>query len=363
MALRLSATTSPSQMHYYAKKLNNSAASYIELGQHNEAIKRLKQALHLIKQSSSGAADNNNNATSSKPTNEQVVCCCSNYCSLNECMVYSEENTPVDLFNNVIMDTAETTHNVSITASFSTSKQTATEDDRSDHTYIHQRPLYITPRCLVEGYNLGRFLSLLVLFNLALAHHLKFVSISTLSMNNSNAAATTNSTTRVRPLALRKVLRLYELTYNLLLEIFTHERQQQCDDTLCTNTNTNVNTYTDTSGASSIIDPSLRFSIIICNNLSQVHKILQNQEKHKRILRKLLSMLMYVVDVEREVNNNSSSTIDEVSSSSLTIPTTTTVLLPWSRQQRGRKWLLMDLDGFLQNTVPIILQDNCAMVA
>jgi len=333
-------------MHLNAKKLNNSAASCIELGQHNEAIKRLKKALYLIKQSSS-----TDDSANSKTTTDQVCCC--NYCSLNECMVYSEENTPFDLFDNNIMGT-EITH-FPIT-SFLDNKQKA-DDYKSDDNYIHQRPVYITPRCLIEGYNLGPFLSLLVLFNLALAHHLKFVSISTLSMNSNMVP--TNST-RVRSLALRKVLHLYELTYKLLIEIFANE-QQYFDDTVCTNTNTNANVYT----SASIADPGLRFSIIICNNLSQVHKILQNQEKHKECLRKLLSMLMYVVDLEREVNG---SNIDEeeysqVAALSSSLTMTVTNALPSSRHQRRRKWLFMDLDGFLQNTVPIILQDNCAMVA
>ena len=146
-------------MFLNAKKLNNSAAFYIELGQHDLAISRLEKALHLINQSSSSSSDTNHNVTM-KSTTEQACGCCCNYCSLDECMVYSEENAP-------FIGSLE-------------HKEEADENRCED--YIHQRPIRFNTRFqLDEGHDMGRLLSLPITFNLALAHHLKCVSMSTVS--------------------------------------------------------------------------------------------------------------------------------------------------------------------------------------
>ena len=84
---------------------------------------------------------------------------------------------------------------------------------------------------------------------------------------------------------------------------------------------------------------------------------------------------MYVVDLEQNssssshshdntiiINEQESSRIRSSLSSSPSL-TRIATFLPLSHHQRRRKWLFMDLDGFLQNTSPIILQDNCAMAA
>ena len=165
----------------------------------------------------------------------------------------------------------------------------------------------------------------------------------------------------MRKVAHQKVLRLYGLTYKLKTELFSQE------SILCTRR------------CKGIMDPGLRFNIIICNNLSQVHKILQDHEKQKQCLQQLLSMLIYVVDMEYEsyessINSSSSSNSNiiiheqahpqasSLPSSSASLATTMAAAsLPLSR--RGRKRLLMDLDGFLQNTSLIILLDTCAMAA
>ena len=353
-------------MHLYAKKLNNSAASYIEWGQHDQAISQLKKALYLIKQSSSSSSSSSDNVTSKTPTDQ--VCCCCNYCNLDECMVYSEENAPdfgvLDheeeeiLNDNMDIDTATLSTTYFL---FNNHK----DDNSRFEDYIHRRTIRFTPRFLLdEGQDdMGPLLSLPFIFNLALAHHLKFVSMFIVP---SNIAINTNSAGAViRTLAIQEVLRLYELVYTLQTELIAKEQQQQLN-----NTTTSV-----VCTSKSAADPGLRLNIIICNNLSHVHKILQNHGKQKRCLQQLLSMLMYVVDMEHEsYGSNSSSShsriIDEqeypqVSSlSSLPSLTMTTASLPLSRhRRRRRKWLFMDLDGFLQNTSHIILQDNCAMIA
>jgi len=362
-------------MDQHIKKLNNNAASYIELEQYDEAISQLKKALHLIKESSDTDYSSSSVTTSKDTTtsDEQQVCCC-NYCSLEECMLYSEENDTTTTL-------PPTVHNVQ--TNNKQDEATYNGDRRCDDDYyIYRRPIRVNPNCHLEGHNMELFLSLLVVFNLALAHHLQYVSIHHVHSANSNTTTTTTNNSAARKkkrLTLQKVLRLYELTYKLQAELLSNQQQQHqliidASSIICTSTSASV-----------IANPGLRFNIIICNNLSQVHKISQNHEKYKTCLQQLLSMLMYVVDLEHEAAYNSSiiitSSDDEqgysqeaaasaVSSLSPSSPLTIMAasLLPYSSSLRregsgGRKWLFMDLDGFLQNTIPVILQDNCAMTA
>jgi len=322
-------------MNLNVKKLNNSAALYIESGQYDQAISQLKKALCLIKQSS----DTDYSVTSKNTS--RLVCRC-DYCILEECMVCSEDSV---LSETKLLSTVHVQAN-----------KKETNDYRSDY-YIYRRPIRATPNCLFEGHHMGLFLLLFVRFNLALAHHLKFVSIFVYS-TNSNTAATTNSVPIMEKRSIpQKVLRLYELTYTLQTDLFS-TKQHQLDATICTRYSTSA----------SVVSPGLRFNMIICNNLSQVHKISQNHEQHKNCLQRLLSMLMYVVDLEQEATYSNSISSDEQeyrqavllsSSSPLTILPAS---LPLSRR-RDRKWLCMDLDGFLQNTISIILHDNCAAIA
>jgi len=334
-------------------------------------------------------------------------------------MVYSEENyapcyaggsfdhdddeeEEEALYNDNHMDTTETTTLLPTAQHFQLNNIQEDADDGSSSRckdYIHRIPIRFPPRFLLddEGHNndnMGPFLSLPFIFNLALAHHLKFVSmfttVSTTSANTTDDStkANTNRSAIKRKVALQKVLRLYELTYALQTELITKEQQQQQQQQQLTNANTTTTSTisttsivlcTSTTSEGGIADPGLRFNIIICNNLSQVHMMLQNHEKQKRCLQQLLSMLMYVVDLEHESHgsnssNSSSSIVHEQAYSqvasllsstppSLTTTMTTSLLSSSHRRQGNRKWLFMDLDGFLQNTSHIILQDNCAMVA
>ena len=375
-------------MLLYAKKLNNSAASYIELGQYDQAISRLKKALHLIKQSSSSSTSSSDTThflrVTSKTTTKQVCCCrccCCNYCILGECMAYSEEKAlyagDLDHTEEVLYDNNMDTESMTLPTTHFQCDRQENDNSRRCEGYIYRRPIRFAPRFLLdEDHDMGQFLSLPLLFNLALVHHLKFVAMFTVFTTNSGTATTiidNNNTAAMRKVALQKVLRLYELTYAFQTELIANKQQQQLA-TATTSSTCILCTSTVITKGKGMLDPDFRFNIIICNNLSQVHKILQNHEKQKRCLQQLLSMLMYLVDLEQRSYSSSRShenTIineqeyDRATSSPSSSPTLTMIVasLPSPRHQRRRKWLFMDLDGFLQNTSPTILQDNCAMAA
>jgi hypothetical protein len=129
------------------------------------------------------------------------------------------------------------------------------------------------------GHSMGVTLYLIVSFNLALANHL---------------AAVQNNMCRRR---LQKALQLYELAYRLQLK---EQHMQQVN--------------------------SLRFTMIITNNLGEIHRTVSNRSKHMMCLQHLLSTIMCLVDCH--------------------IPAES-----------------IELDGFFRNTSQLILQKRCASAA
>jgi hypothetical protein len=146
--------------------------------------------------------------------------------------------------------------------------------------YIYQKPIRVSPHSMQEGHSMGVTLSLIVIFNLALAYHL---------------AAVQNNMCRRR---LQKALQLYEIAYQMQLET-QHEQQQ-------------VN--------------SLRFTIIIANNVGEIHRTVNDRSKHMKCLQQLLSAIIYLVDCQSPVES-------------------------------------IELEGFFRNTSQLILQKRCASAA
>jgi hypothetical protein len=129
-------------------------------------------------------------------------------------------------------------------------EETSSSEDFECGGYIHRKPIHISPHSMQEGHSMGVTLSFIVIFNLALAHHL---------------AAVQNSMCRRR---LQKALQFYELA-SQLQEL--EERHMQP-----------VN--------------SLHFIMIIANNVGEIHRTVDNRSKHMMFLQHLLSTIMYLVD-------------------------------------------------------------------
>merc|ERR1712100_900523 len=133
-----------------------------------------------------------------------------------------------------------------------------------------------------KDHRLGIVLQLIIIFNLALAYHLR--AIQQLVSHDS----------------LRQVLQLYEVAYRL----------QVREDIR-----------------------SLRFTMVLANNLGQVHRAAGNGSKYAMCLEHVLSAMMFLLDVQQQQQSDQSS--------------------------RG----LCDLDGFARNTSKLILQAQCAAAA
>jgi hypothetical protein len=179
--------------------------------------------------------------------------------------------------------------------------------------FVYCQPFLVPKSCIKNKHYMGNNLSLIILFNLALAHHLKAITIIARARDGGNtttgAGTTTNNDdtrTSTRKI-LQKTLQLYELAYQLIMS--------------------------DGSAGYCYFSGSLRLTMIITNNLSEIHRIFGNTEKHKMCLQHLLCSIMYMVD--SNIDNN--------------------VILNSK-----------ELDGFFCNVSPIMIgnrKDACAQIA
>jgi tetratricopeptide (TPR) repeat protein len=218
-----------------AMRLNNRGAQHIDAGRYESGIATLVKALKL----------------SERVAITAEACSCQ-HCDLDSCMMLKTSPPPHPL-----------------------SKEETFCQQQPESVYIYEQPIRVSQKSMEEEHCPGVILSLIIIFNLALAHHL---------------SAMQNNTCRK---LLQKALHLYELAYQL---------QREEDD------------Y-----------GSLSFTMIVANNLGQIHRAVNNEYKHQQCLEHLLSTMMYLVDSRIKEN--------------------------------------MEFDGFLRNASQLILKDKCAGAA
>ena len=342
------ARASPS--HFYAQQLNNSAALCIEVGQYSRAIASLQKALEINKSPNKGWKDRG-----------EEVCRCY-HCTLDACIAYSENTPteatpevhghkfcqnnkkrrkicfapkqysafwkppannqqqiplPLDKENSEIIDAStDIPINVSPPSPITTEQEccdVGSGNESNSGGYIYRRPIRIRR----QGHAMGSTLYLIVTFNLALAHHLQLAS--------SYANKTSGKTSK----EVNRTLVLYELSYKWQLKLLNNiSRKRSARRTV------------PFSPPPSTAVTSIRFNMMIRNNLSEIHRLVGNHAKHKRCLEHLLSTVMVVTEYK------SRSTMNRVMSNSTKDP----------RQ--------MELDGFLRNTTELVLrQGHCANAA
>jgi len=180
--------------------------------------------------------------------------------------------------------------------------------DGFNNGFIYHRPLLIHNHCIEEGHFMGITLSLIILFNLALAHHLKAISIGTCENKCDEISSHSNE---YKTQVLQQALQLYELSYQLHVDYLRHPKAP--DGTIPGDHSRNIG--------------SLRFTMIISNNLGEIHRVAGNSKKHKMCLHHLLSAIMYMVDCNLIVLDST------------------------------------EMDGFYHNVSPIMLTGVCAQAA
>ena len=165
--------------------------------------------------------------------------------------------------------------------------------------YLYRKPVYVASECLQSDHKVGVTFSSIVIFNLALAHQL-----SVLRHPEQQAQK------------IRKAIRLYEVAYELHVE---QQRRYQ-EDTTEEEEEATENQY------KKVLLTSLRFIMIIANNMGECYRLQEDSLKHNMCLENLLSLMMYIVDCR--------------------LPTE-----------------CIEMDGFLRNTSHLILQKQCASAA
>ena len=385
--------------HFHAQKLNNIAASCIDAGQHGKAVTILVKALCL--------SPINGNSDFSVAIEEGDVCTCRR-CSLDECITYSEERAAtlvarkqryraVNCCGSAASSCISKKRRIDVVPTDQSTFSGGEEENEKTIGYTHRRPIYVPPNVCSEAHVMGSTLSLIITFNLALSSHLRVIS-----------CIHSDSKNEERQAKLVKVLRLYELAYRWQEKFYQH--QHECNDLNSSCSSLGEKTQQGTDYQSTRTSPagtaspqngssnecgSLRFDIIVCNNLSEIHRMLQNHSKQEKCLEHLLSLLMYVVDSQRdrafenphedaegndnalEAQGNAShpeeSDARNCNSSNASDSSPGLFDLadledgqetePEQRGKRKRNTTYMQLEGFWKNITPFLLQNNCAEVA
>ena len=276
-----------------AQRLNNFATLYIETGNYDNAIIVLQEALRLWEE---------HRVRQVCIKSHMNWCSCSS-CTLDGCIAFSEQqqqhlskhkhhvgsrtccSTRDDVVSesgnkrrrlsserNMTLkrrDTCEDATNASLKHKNRFSNKTPSRTDHSNHGYTYRNPIRIPRR-----HNMGSTCFFIILFNLTLANHLKVL----------------NGSTEVRKDEVKGVLNLYEL-------IFEYWSRLQADRS--------VERENDTTNR------SLRFVMILFNNMSQMYRMVENVTKQQQCLENLLSMVMIAVECNARLTSTRQRDNDE----------------------------------------------------
>jgi hypothetical protein len=264
-----------------ARELNEQGCFSIEVGHYDRAIVLLTEALNTIE-------------TMRLPCSRHRF---TSSCGLDVCMEYTQS------YNNLVNHGVRTATSSSAEKSTIDAKHVDDVPAATNNGFIYKQPFRIPQQAISEGRSLGQTLPLVVVFNLALAHHLKAIS-------KSNGA---NLSSRCRE-HLENILHLYEMAYHWHIE---QERARPSSPS---------------SGLS-----SLKLIMILANNLAQIHLAVHSMTKYRLCLQHLLSTMMFMVDGLQ--------------------------FSPQSRPATDALFPPMELDGFLRNASCLFLRDQAAAAA
>jgi len=283
--------------HVLAQKLNNCAAAAMQSQQYEEGIQLLTRALQITEQ----------DTTVHRSASEGRDC---PSCSLEACLlIHDHGRTGVDPPFLIPQQDPQAG-----TASSSSSSK------NEEAGFVFQRPVLVHTQCIEEHHYMGMTLSLIILFNLALAHHLKAIDLlrkttTTTTMMHTQGGEHPPPHDHHNLHVLHKALQLYELAYKLHVEYIQQQQQQQQQEqhenddhhlapqATATNTSHNAalaprrrhSSPCSSSSTSSSLG-SLRLTMIVSNNLGEIHRLAGNTHKHTLCLEHLVSAIMYTVD-------------------------------------------------------------------
>jgi hypothetical protein len=275
-----------------AKMLNNKASFLIAESKYEEGAVLLKKALKAIEW----------DLSSTNNIQEKTTIC--KYCGLESFLAITSENED-DSFDSYYhhhhhhhdeeqhhhhqhKKVNKDPHHDDAKMNYD-SKSNSNGSSTRNNGFIYRRPFLVHDKCIKEMHSMGNALLLIILFNLALAYHLKITESNTRAnfnmdstSGNSNSSGNNNNTSLI---VLRKALQLYGAAYQRLLLIHYD------DDDDSNNHSHRVNS-----------NGLLRLTMIISNNLGEIHRFIGNAHKRKMCLQHLLSTIMLLVDYNSNYN-------------------------------------------------------------
>lgn len=270
----------------HARELNEQGAFCIDIGRYDRAIEVLIDALEV---------------SESTNLDSSVACRCGS-CSLDSCMQYSHDYAQM------------------IDCKPSNSKACSTDGGIAVGGFMYRQPIRIPPGAVEGGHIMGMTLPMILTFNLALAYHLNAIATGSLTRNSNNANCRSH---------LEKILQLYELAYRWHVE----EENQLAKER----------------GSPFVSLSGILFTMVVANNLAQIHFAVNNITKYYLCLQHLLSTMMFLVDCQ-QLSHISTTQYHQNHQDPATTAT-------------AAKPSMMDLDGFLQNTSCLFLRAQAAAAA
>jgi tetratricopeptide (TPR) repeat protein len=327
--------------HLLAQKLNNRGSILVEQGLYQEAIATYVKALKLSENSAN------------------YVSCPCRCCSLGLCLSMATCSTRRE---HVAVSSASDMHKKLPSLqdfdpmeveeleelgyegpSMNDARLTSCQDSNEDLSstsggYVYTNALQVCPESILLGHNMGVTLSLIIIFNLALAHHL-------MGIHGPTTATNQEADTKL----LTKALQLYELAYQLHVDEAQAAAAAVPPCTLHHHVQEEEEEYLE--DADSRRMAMLRFTMIVSNNLGEIHRVARNPYKHQLCLQHLLSTIMYMVDGHFLSQHGPPSNATSLNNATSSMASTHRTL---SEEE---------LDGFLRNTSVLMLHDNCAAAA
>jgi len=288
------ATTNSNEMyppHLLAKKLNNRASSLIESGKYKEGVALLTKALKLTKQETIEHGDT------------RTPCSCAS-CRFEAVLPSTEAVQQQHLLHDLNNSGHRPRHLQQELQQFkrqqypSGPSETIEKGGNEEGGFVYRRPIFANRESIEENHYMGVTLVWILLFNLALAHHLMYLEGGEMDDGNTE-----------KEKYFRKAVKLYELAYQSHLDSTSDVDKDNCDDD-------------DDYG-------SLRFAVIVSNNVGQIHRVAGNTSQSEECLQHLLRVIMYVVEC----------------------------------QLVGSVLSQTELDDLYGNVTPIMLEDVCASAA
>jgi len=176
------------------------------------------------------------------------------------------------------------------------------KNDDDCYGFVYRKALRVNMSSSIEQqmhYYTGSTLRVIIVFNLALAYHLKAIATTIITATAAAAPTSTSSATTTTKL-LQQSLHLYMLAYRLHTEYEEQQQQQQQEQEQESSSTTSTSLFnSDNLG-------NLRFVMIISNNIGEIHRISNDTTKHVRCLEHVLSCIMHTVV---NFNNSSGSSI------------------------------------------------------